>query len=160
MSLHLVVRRSLSMLSASLLLAACGGVDAEALPEAPTQERQAALYPEYDSSIHCIVPSAHVRCNSGVTMFAYQSADYGYYIEANVCAAHRGPIICPLRAEALPDESAAKAGEPASDAAPECFFYTCPRTGRTYGGISDYAARHRCELICGDFCTFARNDCI
>lgn len=151
MSLPLVVRHALSVLSASLLLAACGGVETEALPEAPVQEAQAALYPEYNPSIHCIVPSQHVTCNGGVTMSAYQSPDYGYYIEANICG-HRGPIICPLREAALPDQEV-------SNAAAECFFYTCPRTGRSYGGTTQYSAQHRCELNCGGFCTYDGNIC-
>jgi hypothetical protein len=46
-----------------------------------------------------------------------------------------------------------------AEIAPVCFYYTCPRTGRSYGGQSDYAARHRCELACGDFCTFDGNIC-
>jgi hypothetical protein len=43
---------------------------------------------------------------------------------------------------------------------PNCYVYRCPRNGRTYVGTTDYEARHRCELNCGNFCTFVENVCV
>ncbi|MCE9673227.1 hypothetical protein LY474_36010 [Myxococcus stipitatus] len=54
----------------------------------------------------------------------------------------------------LPDETIRQESELAN-----CIFYVCPATGKRYGGTTDYAARHLCELRCGDFCTFDGNDC-
>ncbi|AKQ67939.1 hypothetical protein A176_004851 [Myxococcus hansupus] len=100
MSLHLAVRRSLSVLCASLMLSACGGELEE--PIAETHGEQSS-----------------------------------------------------------PGEAAMKPGAPGSDESlVDCFIYTCPRTGRTYSGPTDYAARHRCELNCGNFCTYTSNVCV
>ena len=58
-----------------------------------------------------------------------------------------------------PTDVQIQVSEPTAVPATECYIYTCPQTGRSYSGKSDYAARHRCELICGDFCTFEGNIC-
>jgi Tol biopolymer transport system component len=61
--------------------------------------------------------------------------------------------------EALGTELESVAPAPAAVTV-DCFVYKCPQTGRTYTGATDYAARHRCELSCGNFCTFVENLCI
>ncbi len=99
MTLHLAVRRSLSVLCASLMLSACGGEFEEPLAET------------------------------------------------------HGEQSSPSEAVAKPEASGP------GEALIDCFIYTCPRTGRNYSGSTDYAARHRCELACGNFCTFTANVC-
>lgn len=57
------------------------------------------------------------------------------------------------------EEGEFKGAAPSSASTATCYFYECPSTGRSYGGTTNYAARHRCELSCGDFCTFVDNVC-
>lgn len=56
-------------------------------------------------------------------------------------------------------EGESKGTTPFAASTATCYFYKCPRTGRSYGGTTDYEARHKCELSCGGFCTFVDNIC-
>lgn len=60
---------------------------------------------------------------------------------------------------AAPVTTRVEAGGPEQPATTFCYYYTCPRTGRSYGGSTLYEAEHRCELNCGDYCTYAGNVC-
>ncbi|MCP3058483.1 hypothetical protein LXT21_06845 [Myxococcus sp. K38C18041901] len=83
---------------AGALLAGCGGteaLDGQAEAAAPELAQTEARL-EYNEDLHCIVMTSSVRCNSGIQMYAYWSAELGhYFIPRNVCGS-RGPIVCPL----------------------------------------------------------------
>lgn len=83
------------LMVAGALLTGCSGVEAELDEQAPALgESQAAL--EYNEDLHCLVPGPYVRCNSGIQMASYWSAELNHwFIQRNVCGS-RGPIICPL----------------------------------------------------------------
>jgi hypothetical protein len=88
-------RHAAAMCITALFLGACGAGEAREPTESPaTQSRTQALYPEYNPDVHCLVSSQYVACNSGPTMYAYYSPEWGYYIERDVCG-RNGPVICP-----------------------------------------------------------------
>lgn len=80
------------MCIAALFMGGCGGGETQEAPA--TETRTQALYPEYNPDVHCLVRSQYVACNSGPTMYAYYSSEWGYYIERDVCGS-AGPTICP-----------------------------------------------------------------
>jgi hypothetical protein len=98
-----LARTSLAALCATLLLNACGGTEPEVTtPTAPSPsgagEAQATNLTSCNPQYYCRVSSSTVRCANGIYMDSFWTTD-GWCIEADICARHGGPIICPLRPE-------------------------------------------------------------
>ncbi|MCE9674072.1 hypothetical protein LY474_40405 [Myxococcus stipitatus] len=89
------LRRSLVVLGASVLLAACGGDVAQPAGSASDETGTTRSPLEYDENLHCLIPWSYITCQSGMMMYAWYDPAVGYFIPRDVCANHGGPVVCP-----------------------------------------------------------------